>query len=162
MSQTSYSQSMAVAQAGMKAGAGDDYVESFLAQVALGFGLAVIAGTDLARQVTLAAAAGGVFRGVSLHTQAIEQGYPPPQTGPVKYPIGMAVSVLRQGRLWVVTREAVTIDTPAFFDNGSAAAGVNSGKFSMVDDGSTDAVPTGIFRSTNTGAGLAVLEIMIP
>jgi len=72
--QTSYSQTMTVAVAGMPGDARDHVVESFAAETAaIPFGRAVIAGTDKNKQVKTPAAAGGVFRGVSMREQAQEQ-----------------------------------------------------------------------------------------
>jgi hypothetical protein len=158
MAQTSYTQTMPTGMAGMKAEAIDDQVESYAAEGAIGFGLAVIRGTDLLKQVKLPAAGGGVFRGVSLQTHTIVQS----SSGVAQYADTDAVSVLRKGKVWVPVTGAVTIDAPAFFDNGSANAGADAGKFSATDDSSTDAVPTGLFRTSTSGAGLAILEVNLP
>src|ERR1051326_1219610 len=109
--QTSYSQNMPVAVAGMLGDIRDHVVESFAAEDSDGisFGLAVVAGTDPAKQVKIPSAAGQVFRGVSLHEQAQEQGL---GTGIVKYAQGDAVNVLRRGLVWVQTAGAVAIDAP--------------------------------------------------
>lgn len=154
--QTSYTQKMPVAVAGMLGDIRDCTVESYAAEVAaIAFGLGVIAGTDPLKQVKLPATGGGVFRGVSMHEQAQEQGL---GTGLVSYKVGDAVNTLRKGLIWVQTAGAVAIDVPAFFVN----SGADAGKFDDLDDGSTDAVPGGVFRSATTGAGLALLEINLP
>lgn len=153
--QTSYSQNMPVAVAGMLGDLRDHTIESYAAEGDTGFGLGVIAGTDATKQAKKPAGAGGVFRGVTVHEQAQEQAL---STGAVVYADGDAMNVLRKGLIWVVTAGAVAIDVPAFFVN----SGSDAGKFDDLDDGSTDAVPGGVFRSATTGAGLALLEINLP
>lgn len=157
--QTSYDTAMPVAVAGMIADARDHVIESFAAEGADGipFGYAVVAGTDAARQVKIPSTGGGVFRGVAIAEQAQEHAFPD-EGDPVVYAEGDTVNVMRRGLVWVVTKGAVAIDAPAFFDNASTDAG----KFDDLDDSSTDPVPGGVFRSATDGAGLALLELNLP
>jgi hypothetical protein len=153
--QTDYTQYPAVGAAGMKVDSREDEVESYAAEGAIGFGLAVIKGTDAAVQVKVPAAAGGKFRGVSLRTSVFEQN----ADGTSGYRDKDSVNVMRKGQAWVPTVGAVTIDAPAFFMNG----GANAGKWSATDDGSTDA-SYGVFRSAvaSVSGGLAKLELILP
>lgn len=157
MSQLSYNQYMAVAQAGMKADSMDDHIESFAAEGgSIGIGLAVIAGTDPVRQVALAGAAGGLFRGVTLNPGVLTQDV----NGVVTYPVKTIVSVMRKGKVWVPVTAAVAVDSAAYYDNGSTPG--LEGQFNDVNDGTTDPVPGGIFRTSTSGAGLAILELNLP
>lgn len=154
--QTSYDQYPAEAAAGMKVDSREDTVESFAAEGAIGWGLAVIKGTDPDVQVKKPAAADGVFRGVALRTSVFEQN----SSGVSGYVDEDSVNVLRKGMVWVPTITAVTRDNPAYFVN----SGADAGKFSATNDGTTDAVPTGVYRSSvaATSGGLAKLEINLP
>lgn len=154
--QTTYSRTPAAAMAGLLYDLRDNVIESYATEGAdgIGFGLAVIAGTDVDKQVKLPAAAGGVFRGVSVHEYAQEQ----QADGTVEYADKDTMNVLRRGAIWVQTNTSVDTDDDAFFVN----SGADAGKFSDVDDATTDAVPTGKFRTSTTGSGLAVLEINLP
>ena len=86
-----------------------------------------------------------IFRGISLHTHK-EDG---------NYAINDAVSVMRQGTAWVDTGVAVVADEAAYVDIVGAL-----GKFTNVSAGNL--ATDGFFRSTNSGAGLAKLEINKP
>jgi len=153
--QTSYSQTMTVAVAGMPGDARDHVVESFAAETAaIPFGRAVIAGSDKDKQVKTPSGAGGVFRGVSMREQAQEQN----SSGTVAVAVGDTVNVLRRGLVWVDTAGAVVQDAPAFF----VVSGGSAGKFDDLDDSTTDPVPTGVFRSATSGAALALLELNLP
>lgn len=91
------------------------------------------------------------FRGIALHRHK-QQSSIVPDAG---YLANEVVDVLRVGKAWVETSVAVTADDKAYVD---LAGGI--GKFTNV---STNNMNTGgYFRSTNTGAGLALLEINIP
>ena len=156
--QTAYNQNMTEAFAGMLADMRDNVVESFAAEGAggIGFGLAVIAGTDKTKQVKLPAAAGGVFRGVTLAEQAQEHTSVGGST--VKYAQYDAVNVLRRGAIVVVVCAEVHADAAAYFMN----SGPTAGQFLQSDNAGTDPVPEGVFRTSTTGAGLAVLEVNMP
>ena len=148
MSQTSYNMSMAVAFAGLLADLTPHSIESFMAENAIPFGCAVVKGTAV-DQVKLPTVTGAVFRGIAVHTHAIPQ----PAT-PVGYPVSQPVGVLRKGRIWVPVSAAVAVDATPYFN-------FTTGIFSSSNTGS-DAVPTGIFRTATTGAGIAILEINLP
>jgi len=154
--QTTYARDHAAGMAGLLSDLRDAVVESYSAEgtAGIGFGLAVVAGTDPDRQVKLPTGEGLVFRGITLHEYAQEQ----QADGTVEYAEGDTVNVGRRCRAWVRTAGSVTRDQKAFF----IISGADAGKFSNADDASTDEVPTGVFRSSVSGAGLAELEINLP
>lgn len=153
MAQTSYTQFQAAGMAGMKADASEDQVDSGAAEGAVGFGLAVVRGTDPAKQVKVPSADAGVFRGVSLQTHLAQTA-----AGVAEYADKDCVGFMRKGRVWVPVVDAVAVDAAAYFLWDTADAG----KFSDDSSGNRDAVPTGVFRTSTSGAGLAVLELNIP
>lgn len=153
MAQLTYSQTMAVAMAGMKGDASDDQVDSGAAEGAVGFGLAVVRGTDASKQVKVPAADSGVFRGVALQTHMAQT-----IAGVAQYADKDAVGYMRKGRVWVPVVDAVAVDAAAYFLWDTADAG----KFSDDSSGNRDAVPTGRFVTSTSGAGLAMLELNIP
>lgn len=154
MAQLAYNYTMPVAVAGMKADITDDTVNSYAAEGAIPFGVAVIAGTDVTKQVKIPAAAGGVFRGIALHDPNTMQ----TDAGVAQYATKAAVNVMSQGRVWVRVAGDVAIDAPAFF----LVSGANAGQLDDLDDATTDAVPTGKFRTAGTAGGLAILELNMP
>jgi hypothetical protein len=98
--------------------------------------------TVTAEQLT---GANDVFRGISIHRHN-ELGL---------YSAKEVIDIMRQGEIWVDTAVQVTSDETAYVD---MAGGV--GKFTNV---STNNMATGgKFRSSNTGAGLAKVEINLP
>lgn len=159
--QTAYGNAMAAAFAGLLADLRDNLVESFACEGdRIPFGHAVLAGTDKQKQVILAAEGStALFRGIAVHTHAHgvqpdgEDGYADTQT----------VNVLRRGMIWVPVSEAVAIDAAAFYINAPGSGDEDlAGQFTDTDDGTSLAVPTGVFRSSTTAAGLALLEINLP
>lgn len=108
--------------------------------------LAVTAGTSQAT-ATVTYSGDNVFRGVSLHSHLAIQ----PGTEVAQYVATDSVSVLRKGKVWVETSKAVDADDTAYVDLSA------SGKFT--DASSGNLATGGTFRSTVSGAGLALLEI---
>lgn len=156
--QTNYPGTQPAGFPGLLADLRDQLVESFAAEGAIPFGRAVLAGTDKQKQVVLAEAGGAVFRGVSVHTHAYGSA-----TDPAGYADTQTVNVLRRGMIWVEVTEAVDIDDPAFYINAPGSGDeADAGKFTDTDDGTSVAVPSGVFRSSTDGAGLALLEINLP
>lgn len=156
--QTVYGARIPAGMPGLLADLRDQLVESFAAEGHVPFGRAVLAGTNKEKQVVLAEAGGATFRGVSVHTHAgathEDGGYKDTET----------VNVLRRGMLWVEVTEAVEADDPAFYINAPGSGDEDTaGKFTDTDDGTSVAVPGGgVFRSSTTGAGLALLEFNLP
>lgn len=114
------------------------------------FGVPVMPGTDPARQVRVATT-GAAAIGVSVRTLAVEQ----PATGEPGYKVTETVSVLKRGRIWVRTNDAVLADTPAniviangTFTDAAVEAGIEAPeKFSAR------------FITGTSAAGLAVIEV---
>jgi hypothetical protein len=149
--QTTYGQAMAEALAGLLYDMRNITVESYAAEGNIPFGSAVVPGTDPRKQVKLATAGGQGFAGIALREDARMQDA---TTGIAQYLDKETVSVLRKGAVWVPTAGAVVAETPAFYVNSGATAGL----FDDLDDSTTDAT-TGKFRTATTGSGLAVVEI---
>lgn len=128
---------------------------SYAAEAQLNFGVPVQLGTDPDRQVkplTTAAGQGANAIGFSIASNSVEQTY---KTGLVFYAAGNTVPVLKRGRIWLQTDDAVVAGATA---NLNLASG-------LVTDA---AVATGIEAFTNfkatfitstAAAGLALVEI---
>ncbi len=154
--QTTYSQAMTVKLAGMLGDMRDAVVESFKAEGgAIPFGYAVVIGADASATVKLPTSTGQGFRGIALHEQAQMQSIGGSAVSYAQYDV---VNVLRRGLVWVATAGTVAADDAAYF----IVSGGTAGKLSNVDDGTTDPIYSGVFRSSVTGAGLALLEINLP
>lgn len=126
---------------------------SFAAEGVVGFGLALVSGTDPVNQVKIPTASGQVFMGISIASLTTVQD----ATGNGGYKDTATVSVLRRGRIWVAVTGAVTANLPAYF----VYSGADAGKFSNSNTGA-QIVPTGVWRTSTTGAGIALLEINLP
>lgn len=150
------------AQAGQKADAGYDHVESFAAEGAVPFGYGVVAGTA-ANQVQVADDDGDDFVGISLFTHAQQQGIDQSaakgeqfSTG-AEYRDGDTVNVLRRGRVYVTVTASVSAGDDAYVD---VETGGEEGQFTNV---STDNLATGgVFRTDADSGELAVVEVNLP
>lgn len=107
---------------------------------------ALVAGGSTQAVATITYSSDDIFRGIALHTHNKETG---------NYPAKDLVNVLRQGKAWVSVGLAVTADEDAYVDvvNGT-------GKFTNVN--TNNLATGGKFRSTTTGAGIALVEISLP
>ena len=150
MSQTTMSQYGAAAVAGLLDGVGPRNVPSYTAGEIIPVGFPVKLGTDPAKGVLKATAGAGVI-GFSIHDQAREQ----TSAGAVQYAATETVSVLTQGRMWVMTDKAVA---------AGATANLKTASGTLTDA----AVTAGIealtqvsvkFITATTAAGLAIVEI---
>jgi len=160
MSQLSYNIDQPEAFAGLKADAGFDRVESFLAEGAIGFGLGLIEGTD-ERQVKIPTSTGSTVRGISLHQQ-VEQ----TESGVAEYLDEEAVSVIRQGVVWMRQETSdvgtLVVDDAVYIN--VAIGGVQQGRVTSVSTGN-DLIPTAVCRALSTdpdGFGIAKIEINLP
>jgi hypothetical protein len=75
------------------------------------------------------------------------------------------VPIMTKGRVWVTVEGAVTEGSAAFVRFASGAGGSILGLFRADADSATAvAIPNGagIFRTSTTGAGLALLELNLP
>ena len=154
MEQTTVSQYGAAAYKGMLDSIVDNYVISMSAEGAVPIGFPVVLGTNKERQVIAASTSvgqGALVVGFSLHDHAREQS----SAGVVQYADKETVSVLKRGRFWVETEDAVVAGAVANLK-------LSSGKLT------DEAVAAGIeaitqvscrFVTATTGAGLAIVEV---
>lgn len=128
---------------------------SYSAEAQLNFGVPVQLGTDPDRQVkplTTSAGQAALAIGFSIASNSVEQTY---KTGLVYYAAGNTVPVLKRGRIWMQTDDAVV---------AGAAANLKLSNGLLTDA----AVTTGIeaftqfkatFITSTSAAGLALVEI---
>lgn len=142
--QTSYDEKMDVAVVGQMVDCTNRRVESKFATGPINAGGAVQIVTD----TTVVATAASVY-GVAIQHPLLTLS---DSTGEAAYADGDGVSILTQGRIWVQVDGAVAINGQAYWD--VAADAFNST--------ATDnfIVTNGRFKSSTTGAGLAILEIV--
>lgn len=158
MSQTSYSQSMAVAKEGMLADIGDNDVVSFNnPAVAVPFGKFVVRSTGddecklpvASTDITVVTSA----LGMALAVQSIEQD----SSGVAQYVAKSQVNVLKKGRAWVKVEEAVTVASTVHVRY--AAGGNGLGSFGDTTGTSERAPLAGAKYLTAAGANeLALIE----
>lgn len=153
MSQTTYSQTGAAGFAGLLYDLGDNDVMSYSAEGAVGLGVPVQLGTNKERQVkTLTTSVGQAALAYGISVSGIlEQ----TSAGIVAYATGQSVGVLKRGRIWVNTDDAVVAGAKAnlklssgLFTDEAVAAGIEA--FTQF---------TATFITGTTAAGLAVVEI---
>lgn len=155
--QTSYGQYSAAGFAGLLYDSSFRDTMSYSAEGAIPFGSFAKLGTNKERQViapTTAAGQAALLIGVAIATASVEQAYP--STGAAAaYAVTETVSLLKDGRIWVQTNDAVVAGAVANFvlANGTVT---------------DEVVATGIeaftqmtvkFITGTTAAGLAVVEI---
>lgn len=137
MSQLTYSQDMALGQAGQIADASTRVIDSFAAEGAIPFGRAVARGTDPAKQVIPFLGTGFVGVAIFSHTEVTGQ-----------FEDESTVAVMTSGRVIVDT---LAVDVTA----GETAYAVNAtGVYTNV---ATDATAVGTWITS--GTGLQVLEL---
>lgn len=151
--QTGYNIYMDPANEGQLADDGFTDKNSFAAEGVVLFGRAVVPGTDIEKQVKIPATTNTTFMGVSISSYTTVQDV----NGDGGYLDTDTVPVLRRGRIWVPVINAVAANNPAYYMYNS----INAGKFCS-SNSNAQIVPTGVFRSSTTGAGLAILEINLP
>ena len=150
MSQTTMSQYGAASVAGLLDGVGPRNVRSYAAKEIIPVGFPVKLGTSADKEVLKATAGAGVI-GFSIHDQAREQ----TSAGAVQYAATETVSVLTQGRMWVMTDKAVAAGATANLKTASGtltdavvAAGIEA--FTQISVK---------FITATSAAGLALVEI---
>lgn len=148
--QTTISQYGTVAFKGMLDGIGPKNVRSYAAEEIIPVSYPVKLGTSPDKEVLKATAGAGVV-GFALHDHACEQ----TSAGVVQYAATETVSVLTQGRMWVMTSDAVVAGATAnltvadgTLTDAAVAAGIEA--FTQVSVK---------FLTATTGAGLALVEI---
>jgi len=154
MSQTTYNTEMDEGQEGLVTDLRPNTIISKVAEGAVPFGRALIAGTDPEIQVKIPAAAGGVFRGVSVGTWAMERN----TATNAEYLTTTSVSILRKGEIWVEVKEAVVVDSPVYYH----ISGVNAGYFTSDNDATTELLPNAVFTMSASADELATIEILLP
>lgn len=154
MSQTSVTQYGAAGFAGLIADSMFTDKMSYSAEAAVPFGVPVQLGTNKERQVkvlTTSVGQAALAVGISVATQAVEQ----TSAGVVVYVDKDTVSVMKRGRIWVTTNDAVVAGAVAnlvlangTFTDEVVAAGIEAfTQFSAK------------FITGTTAAGLAIVEI---
>ena len=153
MSQTSVSQYGAAGFAGLLADNGTFNTMSYSAEGAIGFGVPVVLGTNKERQVVAVGTGvgqGALAVGISV-SGIVEQ----TSAGVAAYADKDTVGVIKEGRIWVNTEDAVVAGTVANLK-------LSNGKFT------DEAVASGMeaftqfsarFITGTSGAGLAIVEI---
>lgn len=138
-------------QAGQKADAGNDHVETFAAEGAVPFGHAVVRGTE-DRQGAVPSADTDEFVGIALFTHVQRQGLPG-EDEIAGYEDTDPMSVLRRGRALV----EVTADVDA---GDSAYVDVQAGDEGLWTNVATDNLgPVGQFKTSADDGDLAVVEV---
>lgn len=135
-------------------------VEGKLAEGDIRFGIGVVTGTDLSRQVKEVAADTETFRGFAVHAHQ-ERNI---STDVTLYLDEQAADILRQGVIWcpVETTVAVPVIDVAVFLN-VAVAGAELGRVTQVSVGNL--ATGGFFKQLATGPDgedLALVEINLP
>ena len=148
--QTTISQYGAAAFKGMLDGIGPKNVRSYAAEGIIPVAYPVKLGTSPDKEVLKATAGAGVV-GFALHDHAREQ----TSAGAVQYAATETVSVLTQGRMWVMTSDAVVAGATAnltvadgTLTDAAVAAGIEA--FTQIDVK---------FITATSAAGLALVEI---
>ena len=100
--------------------------------------------------------------GVSVHSQATENALASAGQTEVGYKTQSAMSILRQGLIWVQVEDAV-VPGGAAFVRFVAGAGEQLGSFrSDADSGDAVALPNSRFKTSAGAGGLAQLDINLP
>lgn len=154
MSQTSVTQYGSAAFNGMLADLSDNDIGSFAAEGAVAIGSTVRRGTNGEKQVVQSSTAvgqGALVFGIALHDHARES----TAQGVAGYAATEAVSVMRKGRVWVQTNDAVVAGAVA---NLHLATGTFTD--APVGAGVEAITPLAVrFETSTAAAGLAIVEI---
>jgi hypothetical protein len=150
MSQTTVSLYQDAAFVGMLDGIGHQLIDSFSAEEIIPLAYPLMRGTNATRQVKKATSGAAAFA-FAIHDHAREQS----SAGVVQFAIGESVNVLKRGRFWIMTNDAVA---------AGAVANLHVASGTLTDE----AVTTGIeaftqfsarFQTATSAAGLALVEI---
>jgi len=137
--------------------------ESYIAEDSIRYGQAVVAGTNVDRQVLTPSVTGEKFMGISIAIWQIEQqlnSYPTTSSG--LYAAQMVLPVLRRGAIWVKVNVDVEANDPVYMVYANADP-LLIGNFRN-DAGTLEAdlVPTALFRKAAKAGELSVVEINLP
>lgn len=143
MSQTIVRQALRPAVPGGLFDAGFHDIISKSAEGAIGFGLAVIEGTDPETQCQLPQTSLANFLGVAARDNKEQQFVP--TLGTNEYDDEDTVGIVQEGRVWVLIVETVTIASAvtAWFDLGIGVAGAPIGAFGDTDDAESALITAG-------------------
>jgi hypothetical protein len=148
MSQTTYGFAAAVANAGDTDSTEMKHVDSYAAEGACGFGLALIQGTT-DKQAKLCDSASGKLLGVALRTHTVIN-----DGSATGYADKDAVSVLRHGRVWMETAADATKEAAAYI---VVASGADRGK--VTPTATNNLGPIGKYVSAGLDGELCVVEL---
>lgn len=160
-----YPTDMAVAFEGAAAdGASDAFrISASNTAAASFFGRACLAVTGDGEQFVQPTGTAGVFLGILQHSHAIEQSEVTAGAGGL--PVNHPGAIIRRGRIWVVTEEAITdITADVFYRFTTPGGGAEAlGRF-RTDDDTSKALQVAAARWTKVaGAGeLTVIELSLP
>jgi hypothetical protein len=160
MSQTSYSNTMTAAFAGMLADTSDNDIFGALqaeASSEIPFGVMVCKGTG-DNDAKLPAASTAKLFGVLVHSHNYE---PRIDLGTVGVKPGATLNVLNRGRIHVVVEENVTREDRAYVRYAAGAGGTQLGAFrkSAVVDETIDATAKCKFVTSASAGQLAIVEV---
>lgn len=154
MPQIDYNLTLTEGQEGLVTDLRPNTIISKIAEGVVGFGRALVAGTDATSQVKIPSAAGQVFRGVSVGTWAMERN----SLLNAEYIDKSTVSVLRKGEIWVTVKGDVVIDTQVYY----YISGANAGLFTSAVTNTAQLLPGAVFTSSALDGELATIELILP
>ena len=125
----------------------------------IGFGRAVVRGTDLDNQVKLPAGATPNFFGIAVRILGLQN----PNSGSgerVSYLDKESVAVGTSGYFWVYTEQAVNAGDPVYYRHTAGAGGTDLGRFRKDADTATAGLISGAkFETSRLDAGLVIVHI---
>jgi hypothetical protein len=136
-------------------------IVSRLTNAAVPMGRGVCISGTAGAKCDLPAAAGDVTQGKVLGVVCFT-----PAASSTTVPAGVQASILRKGRAWVTVEEAVNDGDQAFLRHTTHTDDTPGAWRKSADtvsgSATATAVPSAYFRSSTSGAGLALLEINLP
>jgi hypothetical protein len=132
---------------------------------AIGFGIVVVRDQTDDQKARLPQAAADITDakialGFTRMTQAAEQNYG--SAGGVGYALESSMSIMRKGRIYVMTEDAVT-DGGAVYVRHVAGAGETLGSVRSDADGSDASIlPGAAFRKATSASGISIVELNLP
>lgn len=159
MSQTTYNTDLAQAFPGLIADAASppDILSRANEESAnVPFGLAVVLGTDGFNQFKLPSATGETVLGVLAHRHNRDD---VEADGLNEGEVG---DVLKRGRIWVVTEEAVAPDADVYFRHTAPGAEQVGAFRTDADTANADQITSARWVAATSGAGIAQLDISLP
>lgn len=141
-------------------------IESRAAEGNVGFGRAVVVGSDKEVQAQLPVSSGDSLLGITALDQAVEQASADVTPGNIKagdayYRDGSEVNVMRRGQIWAYVRQDVFVGDPVYFIYSGTDSEIG---YFRKDDGGTTAklVNNAEFKTNALSGELAQIEINLP